>query len=79
MEQKKSSASKNSDTCAPDSSSACDTPTGQSGPPTDPGGTTGAGNASAQQASRTGGATGGTPVGNAPPPAARRGVKPDAR
>ena len=45
------------DKCNPN----CDAGPQQSGPPREAGGTTGAGNLSAGQASRTGGATGGVP------------------
>ena len=45
------------DKCDPD----CPAGSAQSGPPREAGGTTGAGNLSAGQASRTGGATGGVP------------------
>jgi hypothetical protein len=61
------------DKCNPN----CDAGPQQSGPPREAGGTTGAGNLSAGQASRTGGATGGVPAD--PDDRARaRGVSPSA-
>ena len=56
---------------------ACDPDAGPAGPPREGGGTTGEGNLSPQQASRTGGATGG--VGDDAQRPARSGtVPPDA-
>jgi hypothetical protein len=51
---------------------------GQPGPPREAGGTTGAGNLSPDQASRTGGATGGLAEPAPPVQEPRRGVQPDA-
>jgi hypothetical protein len=61
------------DKCDPN----CDAGPRQSGPPREAGGTTGAGNLSAGQASRTGGATGGVPS-NPDDRAQARNVPPSA-
>ena len=61
------------DKCDPD----CAAGPGPSGPPREAGGTTGAGNLSAGQASRTGGATGGVPS-HPDDRAAARAVPPSA-
>ncbi|HEX8913198.1 MAG TPA: hypothetical protein VF796_12635 [Humisphaera sp.] len=61
----------------PDSGEACATDGRQPGPVREGGGMTGAGNLSQNQASRTGGATGGVDDPTAMPPEPRRGVTPD--
>jgi hypothetical protein len=57
---------------------SCNESSGKSGPVREAGGTTGAGNVSAEQADRTGGATSGVPSNDKSVSEPRRGVKPDA-
>lgn len=61
-----------------DTGQACEPGQARSGPVREAGGTTGAGNLSPDQASRTGGATGGLADAAPPVPEARRGLEPDA-
>ena len=61
-----------------DAGPACNPDDKPTGPPREAGGTTGEGNLSPQQASRTGGATGGVGDGDAQRPARSGTIPPDA-